>query len=227
MSTLLRKIPPMLVFGAAVTLASPVLAQGWGGGHGGYGYGAYPSEARHQAYDHGYRKGLDHGRDDAKDRRSYDYRRDKDYRKSDDGYKGRYGGREWYANEFRRGYLAGYERGYKEYAARYDNGRYRNDGYDRDGGHDRNSGPYANDGRYGRPYPRAVANAGYSRGYNDGLQKGSDDARHRRTYDLNRQSWYRSADRGYDRDYGSRYDYQASYRQGFERGYADGYRERY
>jgi flagellar biosynthesis/type III secretory pathway protein FliH len=78
-------------------------------------------------------------------------------------------------------------------------------------------GPYSN-GRYGY-------DAAYPNGFNDGVEKGREDARKRRSYDPLRHSWYRSADRNYHREYGAKQQYQDLYRQGFREGYDRGYRE--
>jgi hypothetical protein len=92
----------------------------------------------------------------------------------------------------------------------------------RDGGvrDPRISGGVIGDGRsvYGRNTPA------FQNGYRDGLTKGREDGEDGDRYDVNRHSWYRSANRGYDDDFGNRTDYQGRYRQGFEAGYAEGYR---
>jgi hypothetical protein len=81
--------------------------------------------------------------------------------------------------------------------------------------------PRWNDGVYDRARTPA-----YETGFRDGLQRGREDASRRNSYDLNRHSWYRSADRGYENRYGSRRDYERWYREGFESGYAQAYRNR-
>jgi hypothetical protein len=96
----------------------------------------------------------------------------------------------------------------------------------------RNDDRYGNDGRYGGNdrygsrggYGGRVNSAGYQTGYQDGLDKGREDARDRDSYDPVRHSRYRSADRGYDSRYGSKDQYKLVYRDGFEAGYNDGYR---
>jgi len=80
------------------------------------------------------------------------------------------------------------------------------------------------------PYSDRYPNSGYNRipfddGYRDGYDKGRQDGRDRHAYDFERQSRYRSADRGYDREYGSREQYQGVYRDGFRAGYDAGYRD--
>ena len=46
--------------------------------------------------------------------------------------------------------------------------------------------------------------AAYSRGYDDGYRRGLEAARDGDRYDVRREGWYRSGDRGYNRRYGSR-----------------------
>lgn len=106
------------------------------------------------------------------------------------------------------------------YAYRYGGtGVYRDQRYD----------PRGYDPRYdqrGEYYGRGMTNnAAYETGFRDGLEKGRDDASHRRSFDVNRQSWYRSADRGYNSRLGSRNEYERLYRDAFEQGYSRGYRD--
>jgi len=83
----------------------------------------------------------------------------------------------------------------------------------------------------GRAIPRTErypsSDARYSpaaqNGYRDGLVKGREDAEDGDSFDPDRHSWYRSADRGYSRRYGSREDYRAEYRRGFLDGYDAAY----
>jgi hypothetical protein len=56
------------------------------------------------------------------------------------------------------------------------------------------------------------------------MEKGREDGNRNNRYDVNRHSWYRSANRGYDDDYGTRAEYQVRYRDGFEAGYSEGFR---
>lgn len=74
--------------------------------NGGYGYGSVP-------FDNGYRDGLEKGREDARDRDSYDPVRHSWYRNGDRGYNNRYGTRETYKLTYRDGFEAGYEEGYR------------------------------------------------------------------------------------------------------------------
>lgn len=100
--------------------------------------------------------------------------------------------------------------------------------------------PYDDRGAYGYPPgygtrdPRLGGGYGYGylapafdKGYQDGVEKGREDARDRDSYDPVRHRWYRSADRGYDRRYGPKDAYKNVYREGFQAGYDDSYRGAY
>jgi hypothetical protein len=65
-------------------------------------------------YDRGERDGAEQGRDDARHRRSFDFRRDRDYREADNGYRRSYGPRNRYADGYRRGYEQAYRRAYND-----------------------------------------------------------------------------------------------------------------
>jgi hypothetical protein len=214
-----RTLIPALVFAAGLVCTPTAQAQPYGNAG---GYSAYGNDS---AYNNGYRRGFDLGRDDARYRR-YDYDRHDEYRDADWGYDRGYGDRGGYRDAFRQGFIAGYDdgfygRGQRSYG--YGNEAYRNDGYR----------SYPAPPAYGnveRGYPRYGGgygvNPGYDRGYRDGLDKGRDDGKHHDAYDPRRQKWYREADRGYKDDFGSRWAYESAYRDGFLRGYDEGYRER-
>ena len=68
-----------------------------------------------------------------------------------------------------------------------------------------------------------VARRAYENGYRQGLEEGRDDARHRRSFSLERHGEYRAAERGYRRDYGDRDPYRVGFRRGFEAGYRDAF----
>lgn len=86
---------------------------GQGGyGQGGYGYGSSP------AYANGVRDGYEKGREDGRDRDSFDPNRHKWYRSGDHDYKSQYGPRRQYEDIYRRGFQEGYERGYREFGYR-------------------------------------------------------------------------------------------------------------
>ena len=75
-------------------------------GNSGYGYNSVP-------YDNGYRDGLEKGREDAKDRDSYDPVRHSWYRSGDRGYNSRYGTKDSYKLAYRDGFEAGYGQAYR------------------------------------------------------------------------------------------------------------------
>ena len=182
------------------------------GSRGGYGRAASP------AFDIGYREGLERGARDARRGGRWNLERDADYRRADKGWNPRYGNRDYYRYEFRRGY----ERGYREAYERYD--RYGRGGYD--------YGRYPQSGRYPDDrYPGAAGGVyGYrspaaEHGYREGYERGRDAARDRDRYDPVREKWYREGDRHYNRRYGSRDAWKQEYRDAFREGYDRGYRE--
>src|SRR5678815_1189238 len=64
---------------------------------------------------------------------------------------------------------------------------------------------------------------GYERGYREGIQQGEEDGRDGRSVDVERNSVYRAADRGYQSRYGNRDAYRNEFRRGFTSGYREGY----
>ena len=160
------------------------------------------------AYDRGYRQGLQRGEQDAERGRAFDMTRDARYRNADNGYNQRYGSRDAYRNAYRSGFESGYRRGYD--GAQVVNVRQ---------GRRNNSRVLAPRGSRGYQEPA------YARGYSDGFDKGLDDVRDRDRYDPVRHGDYREADQGYNGSYGSKDAYKNNYRAGFRQGYEDGYRD--
>ncbi len=217
-------------FAAVLLLAvgcAPVHAQVWGGDRdhdrdrdGDRGY--YSQDYQRQAYDNGYRRGMDRGERDGRDGRAMNFRDERDYRNGDWGYNDRYGSRDYYRQAFRQGFEAGYYAGYN---------RYNRGGYGTYGGRAVPRGPvyggtnypygYPSNGGYGYGY---AGDIGYQNGYRDGLEKGQKDWRDRKSYDLLRQDWYRDGDRHYKKEYGPKDDYRNAYRAGFQRGYDESFR---
>jgi len=76
-------------------------------------------------------------------------------------------------------------------------------------------GNYGN-GNYGN-------NGAFDRGYREGIQRGADDARRGRRYELERDNVYRDGDRGYNSRIGNRSDYRNDFRRGYASGYRAGY----
>lgn len=178
-----------------------------------------------QPFDVGYREGVDHGRDDARRGRDFEYQHAREYQRADEGYNPRFGNRDAYRYEFRRGYERGYRDGFYTNTngyGRYGNGRYGNGGY---GNGNYGNYPPPSSGRYGAP-GYGYRSPAVEYGYNEGLQKGREDAEDHRAYDPLRQKWYREGDRHYDSRYGARDAWANDYRQAFREGYDRGYRER-
>lgn len=86
------------------------------GGYGGYGRYTTP------AIDNGYRDGYEEGLDAGRDRDRFDPVGERDYRKADRGYNGRFGPKDRYQAEYRDAFRRGYEEGYRD-ATRYDRRR--------------------------------------------------------------------------------------------------------
>jgi len=169
-------------------------------------------------YDRGYREGVQQGEEDSRRGRDQQWERSSVYRNADEGYQDRWGSRDAYRSEFRRGYISGYQTGYN---------RYRNERV-----YDRNERVYDQGGRDDRRDPRVLRgyqDPAFSRGYADGWDHGSDDRHDRDRYDPSRHGDYKSGDDGYSKSYGSKDAYKNNYRSGFRQGYDAGYRngERY
>jgi hypothetical protein len=211
-----------------LSVGLPAGAQVWGGTPGGdRDDGRWGQNDSRAAYDNGYRRGLERGERDGRDRRPMNYRDEKDYRNGDWGYDRRYGSRDYYRQAFRSGFEAGYSASYSRYggygqangravprgypgSAPYPNGRYP----DRTGGYGRPDG-------YGYGYANNIA---FQNGYRDGLEKGDKDWRSRKSYDVLRHDWYRDGDRHYKKEYGPRNQYKDAYRAGFKQAYDQAFR---
>ena len=84
---------------------------GYGYPSGGYGSsGVYGSRAA----DSGYRDGYEAGRNDARDRNSFDPIRSSRYRSGDHDYDSRYGSKDEYKRVYRDAFQRGYDQGYRE-----------------------------------------------------------------------------------------------------------------
>jgi len=107
--------------------------------------------------------------------------------------------------------------------AQYPWGRDGQDRRDRDRDRDRDD-RYRRDDRYGRSGGYNVYQVAQSRGYQDGLYTGTNDAQKRQSYNPQRSHYYKDASEGYSSSYGNRSGYRQAYRDGFLRGYQEGYR---
>lgn len=216
----LRVLATVGIITIAPVLSACAYAQYGNYPRGGYGRVGSP------AYDNGYREGIQAGERDARRNRPSGFEYDNDYRRADKGYNRRYGDREEYRYEFRRGYERGYREAYRGNAGygryggrdgRDDRGQYGGYGYPQQ----YPNGSYGGNSRGGYGYRSPAAQYGFDEGY----QKGREDARDRDRYDPARQKWYREGDRHYDNRYGSRDQWKYDYREAFKQGYERGYRE--
>ena len=163
-----------------------------------YGAGSY-GDLRREAYDNGYREGLEDGGRDGRQGDRFEYRDERDFQRGDYGYRRSFGDRERYRQLFREGFVDGYASGYRRQSRGY--GGYQGGGRD--------------------VYLTAV-----ELGARDGYEKGLEDARDGDRFDGRRHKWYREGDRHYESRFGSRERYKDEYRRGFLAGYERGYRER-
>jgi flagellar biosynthesis/type III secretory pathway protein FliH len=169
---------------------------------------------RQQAYDRGYREGAAQGERDGRDRRAFAYDRYRPYQRADSGYDRSYGDRGLYQRAFREGFAAGYRTGYYRDNRSQALPRYGSQGGPFYGDRDRRGGQGIRSDDYA-----------FHNGYVDGYEKGVEDARKHRSYDVQRHRRYRNGDRNYERWYGPREFYENVYRDGFRVGYDQAYRE--
>jgi hypothetical protein len=163
------------------------------------------------AYDRGYREGLRQGEFDARRGLALDFERDPLFRDGLRGYDRRFGSRDLYRDDFRRGYIDAYRSSYARLRPTPAPPLLQ-----------RNTpGPNV----FGPPQrPGGYQEPAYARGYSDGYRQGGDDGRDRDRYDPVGRRDYRDADNGYYGSYGSRDAYRNNYRAGFREGYEEGYR---
>jgi hypothetical protein len=161
-------------------------------------------DVERRAYDDGYRRGLENGQRDARDRRELRVDRDRAYRDANN--RDWSGDRDRFTRLFRDGYREGYTEGYNRIA--------------------RNERPrvYPNGQTAGNPGNSRASSLAAQVGYRDGLDVGRNDAKDRESYDPRRSKSYREGDRDYNERYGSRDQYKQEYRAAFVQGYEEGYR---
>ena len=135
-----------------------------------------------QELNRGYQQGIQTGASDAQRGQNYSPERSRHYQRAG-------------SVPFREGFVRGYDEAYRRYDYRsnrgYGNGRYGN-------------GRYGNGGYYGNQQE-------LNRGYQQGIETGSSDARRGQSYDPQRSKHWRNAD-------------TQEFRDGFVRGYDEGYR---
>jgi hypothetical protein len=74
--------------------------------------GGYARDIERQAYDRGFREGIEEGRNDARHNRRFSYDRHNEYRDADNGYHRGEGDREFYRRSYRAGFQAGYNQAF-------------------------------------------------------------------------------------------------------------------
>lgn len=153
----------------------------------------------------GYRDGLEKGRNDAAQAKSYRLDRHDYYRNADHGYRSSFGNKEQYRQAYRENFQRGYEEGYR---GRPERGRWR----------DRAD-------EIGRaPNLAAGIDVARNTGYRDGLEKGRNDVTEGKSYRLERHDYYSDADHGYRESFGNKDQYRQHYREAFQRGYEEAFR---
>jgi len=80
------------------------------------GFGGLTSYGRNVAEQRGFSTGLDRGRDDGHDHRSYNPNNSDHYRDGDSGYRSEFGSREAYRSVYRSAFSRGYSQGYRQTA---------------------------------------------------------------------------------------------------------------
>ena len=172
-------------------------------------------DARQHGYEHGFRDGLHHGREDRERNASYNFKGD-DYKKGDRGYEKYMGNKDTYKKGYREVYQAGYGDGYNRRSGRIRDIYGRSSDRDIDRDRDDRDGVYADRGW-------GYTDVAYDIGYRDGVDKGRSDANGNKSFDPERPDRYRDADHGYRDSYGDKEAYKRQYRDGFRRGYEDGF----
>ncbi len=157
----------------------------------------------------GYRDGFDKGQNDARQGKSFRLDRHDAYNDADHGYRDSFGNKEDYKQQYRQAFQRGYEEGYGG-----NRGRRPRFGVSRE-----ENRP----GQFGFGYSEVAQNTGYR----DGLEKGQNDARQGKSFNLERHDAYKDADHGYRDSFGNKENYKQQYREAFRRGYEEGYRGRY
>jgi len=180
----------------------------------GYPYGQGGTTSYETSRNNGYRDGFEKGRNDAQDGRSYNLDRHDDYREADHGYRDSFGDREQYRREYREAFRQAYDDGYRGRGWRF-------------GGtppQDPTTPRYGSEPRVPVGPRSGSSDVAQNTGYRDGLEKGQNDARQGKSYNLERHDAYKEADHGYQSSIGSKEDYKQQYREAFRRGYEEGYR---
>src|SRR5260370_1438181 len=113
-SDLLRKSLLALAVLLGVSLAASSTQAQYPYGRDRYGYDVYQI-----AQEQGYRDGVDHGADHARQGKRYDPQGTSHYKEATSGYRSEYGNKNAYKEAYREGFRRGYDDGYRRYGGRY------------------------------------------------------------------------------------------------------------
>jgi len=202
----------LLAFAAAIIVCTPSLALAFQPQRG-MDNGQRPSSAAER---NGYQDGLRYGQHDrsvGKPSRPTDSQA---YNDANRGYNFRFGNRDRYKVEYRRGYVRGYQQAYNDRIPSRDGmnrDRRDNNGRDRNDMRDNRNGP--------------TGSAAERRGYEDGLRYGQHDRNVNKPFRPTDSQAYNDANSGYNSRFGNRDRYKVEYRQGYVKGYEQGYRGSY
>jgi len=169
-------------------------------------------DARQHGYEHGYRDGMDRGRQDRDRRLAYSLGPN-DYRNSARAYEPYMGDRAQFTAGVRDGYKAGYDDGFRGRAGQHSQIYGRPDGGI--------PAPPPNDPYAARSW--GSHDLAYDTGYRDGVTAGQRDQGRYARSNYRDSDAYRNADLGYKPSFGDKNAYRLKYQDGFERGYQDGY----
>ena len=205
-----------LIFGIALVAGATASAQYRRERGGYYGYDVYQA-----ARDQGYRDGVDHGAEHARDGDRYNPEGTRHYKDATSGYRSGYGSKDAYKQAYREGFLRGYEAGYRQRGG-YGRGRGSDPYYGEDDPYyRRDPGGYGGYGGYGRGGD--IYRVAEEQGYRDGVEHGAEHAREGKRYDPQTTRHYKDGDNGYRSGYGNKDQYRQVYRDSFRRGYDEGY----
>ena len=174
-------------------------------------YGQRPNGQPQYADDGGYRRGFEdgvrNGQSDVQHGKRKDPAKSENYEDAP-GYNSSYGDKGQWRQQYRQGYLAGYERS-------------RGESWDGRNGGAAEPGRYSDPDRpqYGGYGDQSASDPAYQHGYQDGMMDGQTDIRkNRRMSDITKSDHFSDAP-GYQSSYGSKDQWKIVYRQGYSTGY--------
>jgi hypothetical protein len=171
----------------------------------------------------GYRDGLEKGRNDAQQAKSFSLDRHDAFKDADHGYRDSFRNKNAYKQTYRDAFRRGYQVGYNEGSLGRPGDRGQRPGVGPRGGSPGSPGsPGGMRGSRSPVYAQTASNTGNR----DGREKGANDARQGKSFNLDRHDYYKDADHGYRDSFNNKEDYKRLYRDAFRRGYTDGYRQR-